>query len=317
MKLQSLTHNQLSSPRFHNMFKHSWFKSGYLENRPDRYENPVDYCFGKQDIEIYRDAVKEEQELTLKNNLDDGNKLTVSWDGTWKKRGFTSLFGVSTLIGWFSGKVLDIEEKSSFYKSCEYWASRTESTEYKEWKSEHQETCCINHEGSAGKMEVEVMKEIFARTMERYGIMYTNYIGDDDSKTYKGLVDSKPYEDAEIKKKECIGDIQKRMSKRLRQCVKKNKGIRGRKKLTGKLIDKLTIYYGLSMRKNCNSVEEMKKAIWATFNHYSSTDEHPNHQFCPDGIDSWCTWYKAKAEEKLHTYTHTYMLASEVLTVKD
>ncbi|XP_076544512.1 LOW QUALITY PROTEIN: uncharacterized protein LOC143305331 [Osmia lignaria lignaria] len=45
IKLQSLVHNQLSSPRFQNLFKHSWYKSGYMiEERPERYENPVDYC---------------------------------------------------------------------------------------------------------------------------------------------------------------------------------------------------------------------------------------------------------------------------------
>ncbi|XP_076165796.1 uncharacterized protein LOC143145892 [Ptiloglossa arizonensis] len=46
IKLQSLTHNQLSSPRFRELFKYSWYKSGYLEQRPDQqFENPVDFCF--------------------------------------------------------------------------------------------------------------------------------------------------------------------------------------------------------------------------------------------------------------------------------
>ncbi|GFR13320.1 hypothetical protein TNCT_78301 [Trichonephila clavata] len=33
------------------------------------------------------------------------DKLTVSGDGTWKKKGFSSLFGASTLIGKYTGKV--------------------------------------------------------------------------------------------------------------------------------------------------------------------------------------------------------------------
>lgn len=257
-------------------------------------------------------AVKEEQQLTTEKNL-DSNKLTVSGDGTWKKRGFTSLFGVSTLIGWLSGKVLDIYVKSSFCKSCEYWASKINTAEYEEWKMEHEETCSINHEGSAGKMEVESMKEMFSRSVERYNVMYTNYIGDGDSKTYRGLLDLKLYGDVEVTKKECIGHVQKRMGSRLRQCVKKNKGISGRNKLTGKLIDKLTIHYGLAIRRNSNSVEEMEKVIWATFNHYSSTDTEPNHKFCPQGTDSWCGWQKAKAEGNLHLYHHQYTLPPNVL----
>lgn len=45
IKLQSLVHNQLSSPRYYNLFKYSWFKSGYVTERPNRFENPVDFAF--------------------------------------------------------------------------------------------------------------------------------------------------------------------------------------------------------------------------------------------------------------------------------
>lgn len=45
IKLQSLVHNQLSSPRYVNLFRYSWFKSGYNELRPDNFENPVDFSF--------------------------------------------------------------------------------------------------------------------------------------------------------------------------------------------------------------------------------------------------------------------------------
>ncbi|KYN10456.1 hypothetical protein ALC57_17407, partial [Trachymyrmex cornetzi] len=45
IKIQSLIHNQLSSPRFINLFKYSWYKSGYLQEKPPEFDNPVDYCF--------------------------------------------------------------------------------------------------------------------------------------------------------------------------------------------------------------------------------------------------------------------------------
>jgi hypothetical protein len=50
LKLQSLVHNQLSSPRFKNFFKYSWFKSCYLNERPNAFENPTDYCFKKYEM---------------------------------------------------------------------------------------------------------------------------------------------------------------------------------------------------------------------------------------------------------------------------
>lgn len=70
----------------------------------------------------------------------------------------------------------------------------------------------------------------------------------------------------------------------------------GKGKLTAKLIDELTVYYGLAIRNNVNSLENMRNAIWATFYHKISTDENPQHMFCPTGSDSWCYWQKAKAE---------------------
>jgi len=51
IKLQSLTHIQLSSPRFHKLFKYAWFKSGYIEERPSQFKNPVDFCFSGKDIQ--------------------------------------------------------------------------------------------------------------------------------------------------------------------------------------------------------------------------------------------------------------------------
>lgn len=41
------------------------------------------------------------------------NDLKVSGDGSWKKRGYKSLYGVTTLIGYCSGKVIDLIVKSS------------------------------------------------------------------------------------------------------------------------------------------------------------------------------------------------------------
>lgn len=46
IKLQSLVHNQLSSPKYINLFKYSWYKSGYLNERPPGFENPVQFAFG-------------------------------------------------------------------------------------------------------------------------------------------------------------------------------------------------------------------------------------------------------------------------------
>lgn len=46
IKLQSLVHNQLSSPRYTNLFKYSWYASGYIDEKPDHFDNPVHFSFG-------------------------------------------------------------------------------------------------------------------------------------------------------------------------------------------------------------------------------------------------------------------------------
>jgi len=44
---------------------------------------------------------------------------------------------------------------------------------------------------------------------------------------------------------------------------KKTIGLGGAGKLTGKLIDELSIDYGLAIRRNTGCIEDMKKEIWA------------------------------------------------------
>lgn len=258
---------------------------------------------------LFAKAVKEEMEETVGQ---DNTKLTVSGDGTWKKRGFTSLFGVASIIGYYSGKVFDVVVKSAFCKMCEVWNKKVNTTEYEEWLENHEAECTANHKGSSGKMEVDAIVKMFKRSETLHGVKYENYIGDGDLKTYSGILNAAPYEDISVNKTECIGHVQKRMGTRLRECKKKNKGLGGKGKLTGKMIDKLTVYYGLAIRKNYESADNMRTAILATYNHYSSTNENPKHELCPAGAESWCEWQRAYAElpsnrkQQIKNFIHTY-----------
>jgi len=64
LKIQSLIHNQFSSPRFVNLFRYAWYKSGYIEEKPPKCETPVNFCFTNceticdccHDIAIFRCA---------------------------------------------------------------------------------------------------------------------------------------------------------------------------------------------------------------------------------------------------------------------
>ena len=121
------------------------------------------------------------------------------------------------------------------------------TAEFEEWHKEHidNDACQANHTGPLGNMEVSAVIEMFCRLEEKYGAKISNYIGDGDSKTYGNLVEAKPYgENFTIHKKTCVGHVQKRMGKRLRDLIKttveekivktgKNAGKKRRSKVLG------------------------------------------------------------------------------------
>ncbi|CAD6218422.1 GSCOCG00011449001-RA-CDS [Cotesia congregata] len=161
-------------------------------------------------------AVNEEKDLISACNPNaNPTEFTVSGDGTWKKRGFNSLFGVTTLVAKNCKKVVDTVVKSSFCQGCNIWKNKKNSdiSAYHDWYEDHQEVCTINHKGSAGKMEVDAVVEMFGRSVEKHGVKYVKYIGDGDAKTFKGILDIDPYDgDPLVEKKECVGHVQKRMA---------------------------------------------------------------------------------------------------------
>jgi len=283
-------------------------------------------------------AVSEEKTLNSQAGYPQ-NELAVSGDGSWSKRGFSSLLGLVSLIGKYSNKILDIVVKSSTCKACEYWKGKEDTIDYEAWYEDHKQDCNANHEGSAGKMEVDGVVEMFQRSEEKDGVKYAYYIGDGDTKTFKTLLDTKCYGDNFIvKKKECILHVQKRMFRKAKEAKKqltqlkkakkqadnpKEKNTKSKRKrsiqsapktvqLTNKLMKDLSTYYGLAIRRHPESIEDMRNAVWATYYHKISTDKAPQHSHCPAGTDSWCEWRKSEAAGLLDSYEHPPALDEEV-----
>lgn len=124
----------------------------------------------------------------------------------------------------------------------------------------------------------------------------------------------KPYgNNVNIAKLECVGHVQKRMGSRLRRLKTSLKGsnlsdgksISGKNRLTDSAIDRLQNYYGLAIRQNVDSVENMKKAVWAVYFHTLSTNEEPSHELCPAGADSWCKFNKGKVTGVNYNHPHS------------
>lgn len=68
---------------------------------------------------LIKKTIEEEKENNAEKKMPISN-LTVSDDGIWKKHGFNSLFGISTLVGSLIGKVIDAVVKSNYCQSCTY-----------------------------------------------------------------------------------------------------------------------------------------------------------------------------------------------------
>ncbi|GFS95399.1 uncharacterized protein TNCV_409711 [Trichonephila clavipes] len=111
------------------------------------------------------------------------------------------------------------------------------------------------------------------------------------------------------------------MGTRLRKLKTMNRGkklsdgksISGKNRLTDKLIDTITTYYGNDIRQNNSSVSDMRQAIWAIYCQYRSTDEEPMHHFCPIGDTSWCKYQKAVATNSASLFKHKNIVPIAIL----
>ena len=149
------------------------------------------------------------------------DELVVSGDGTWSKRGYSSLLGVSTVIGKYSGKILDFFVSSKNCKTCEIMLSKLNQVDFDIWyETEHKDTCNANYEGSSGGMEVQGITEIFKNSIKLHNAKYAYYIGDGDSKTFTNLSKAKPYGDFVVQKLECVLHVGKRMFRQLTEVKK-------------------------------------------------------------------------------------------------
>ena len=154
-------------------------------------------------------------------NQDEIVNIDASFDGTWQKRGFSSLNGIVTVISKDAGKCIDFHVLSKKCSGCASWEGKEGTPEYERFSVDHD--CLINYQGSAGSMESAGVVKCFKQSEQLYKVRYTNYIGDGDSKSYAEVVKADPYNGVQINKLECIGHVQKRVGSNLRTFKKECK----------------------------------------------------------------------------------------------
>lgn len=257
--------------------------------------------------DVSEDSMKKAAEESISAN--DGCKdIVAAFDGTWQKRGHSSLNGVVSATSFDTGKVLDVEILTKYCHGCVHGSPFHK--------------CARNYTGTSGGMEVSGAVNIFLRSEETRGVRYTKYLGDGDTKAFLKVKETAPYGDSvNIEKLECVGHVQKRLGTRLRKLrqdlsgkkLSDGKGIKGKGRLTDGEIDKLQTYYGMAIRANAGDLKKMKEAVWATYFHKLSTEENPVHALCPKGLDSWCGYQRQISGGDV--YQHKHSLPEAVMDV--
>jgi len=253
----------------------------------EAYSKVAEASMRKAGVEVY-------SEVNKASSSGDIADCDVSVDGTWQRRGYSSLNGVVTVLSSNTGKCIDAYVLSKKCKGCEIWSKREDHPRYLDWKTTHK--CQANHEKSSGAMESVGALALFQRSIEKHNLRYVGYIGDGDSSSFTEVKNAEPYGPSIlIEKKECIGHVQKRLGTRCRELCRKLRGkklsdgkvIVGKGRLSNRAINTMQNYYGMAIRQNTDNLYAMRKAVGAVLYHCSDIKkESIHHHFCPHGICS-------------------------------
>ncbi|GFW93119.1 uncharacterized protein TNCV_3888601 [Trichonephila clavipes] len=200
-------------------------------------------------------------------NCPEVNTRFVYVDGTWQRRGYSSMNRCVAALSIDNGKVVDIEIMSSYCPTCRKISKMRRSIESETFAADH--VCHSNFQGSALKMEAVGATSIFQRSIVKRGLKYAHII--------------------------------MRVGARLRKLKSKNKNLSGKGKLTDSFIDRLQNYYGIAVRSNVVNLSGLQQNVIAALFHCSSSVEKPMHGPCPNGKDSWCYYQRALSCGKSQT----------------
>ncbi|GFT23585.1 uncharacterized protein TNCV_3510841 [Trichonephila clavipes] len=116
--------------------------------------------------------------------------ITVSYDGTWHKRGYTSLYSIGIVIDAMTNLVVDFDILSKYCHEC-------------------------------GSMEMHDAYILWNRSISDYAMRYTTVLCDGDAKTHQHLNEKKVYvDDVTIVKEECANYVVERLGTVIRNKVR-------------------------------------------------------------------------------------------------
>ncbi|CAF4080776.1 unnamed protein product [Rotaria sordida] len=158
-----------------------------------------DQIYSKWDKNLLS-SIKSLSDRSMRKAVDEAviaandRELMVSGDGFWQTRGFQSRHGAAALISCnTTPKVLDIETCSKTCNVCmgAFAIMKSNPAKYNDVIISHH--CEKNYNKSSSTIEAAAVLHMFQRSVSKYEIYYTKYVGDGDSKTFATLSDKPPY----------------------------------------------------------------------------------------------------------------------------
>ncbi|GFW92280.1 uncharacterized protein TNCV_3541661 [Trichonephila clavipes] len=200
----------------------------------------------------------------------------VSYDGTWQKRGHSSLCGIGIVIDILTELIIDYEILSKYCPECttakrDLGENSDGTNGTHTWYKSHQEECSEKYVGSSNAMEIKAAEILWNRSIKNCSMRYVRILSD--------------------------GVMPRPIN------LKEN------------TIVKLNNFYRKAIKDNVPDVRKMKGAILASLFHCSSTDKTPKHSKCPTGSTSWCFYQRALAKNE-NPMSHSLMktkLSKQVL----
>ena len=237
----------------------------------------------------------------------DAINITVSFDSSWKTRGFYSNFGFGAVISTNTKKVLDYEILSRLCELCSIWnedKQQEQPLEYQSWIKRHKPNCNKNFTGSSQAMEPEAAERIWSRSLER-NLVYSVYVGDGDGKGFLQVTSLNPYPLVVVRKEECLTHVAKRLKKNLKKVKANNKALSYvQHKLSDWKADYIASNYSTVILQNRGTTpDHLSTALYILLKHAAG-----DHFDCPSGEDTWCRWNRTSGTSiptSVSTFTPT------------
>ncbi|GFS86238.1 uncharacterized protein TNCV_661091 [Trichonephila clavipes] len=164
-----------------------------------------------QILEVARNIVRKQHlDLNDEEKKETGVlDISVSFDGSWQKRGYKSLYGIGVVIDLLTGLVIDYEILSKYCTECTAAVRDLsgDSPDFAIWYEGHKSECQINHTGSSSSMEMEAAAILWQRSIKECNMLYTCILSDGDSKTFQHLMSLNIYGKGKPIKKRNVSTI--------------------------------------------------------------------------------------------------------------